>query len=125
MVQTLIKNVLQALPGFNSLALRHYMRPDNRIQQLLIARQLIKHYIATDNFLQDIAREGEETPRGEQLIFNHALFRAVVSEIEEELEPYSSEAINSHIRDIIVNGPHPPGDTLFFTGLFSPAPHRS
>ena len=125
MVQTLIKNVLQALLGFNSPALRHYMRPDNRIHQLLIARQLIKHYIATDNFLQDIAREGEETPCGEQLIFNHALFRAVVSEIEEELEPYSSEAINNHIRDIIVNGPHPPGDTLFFTGLFSPAPPRS
>ena len=89
MVQALIKNVLQALLGFNSPALRHYMRPDNRIPQFLIARQLIKHYIATDNFLEEIAREGEETPRGEQIIFNHALFRAVISEIEEELEPYS------------------------------------
>ena len=78
MVQALIKNVLQALLGFNSPALRHYMRPDNRIHQLLIARQLIKHYIATDNFLQDIAREGEDTPRGEQLIFNHALFLSLI-----------------------------------------------
>ena len=85
MVQTLIKNVLQALLGYNSPALRHYMRPDNRIQQFLIARQLIKHYIATDNLLREIAQTGEETPAGEQIIFNHALFRAVVSEIDEEL----------------------------------------
>ena len=124
MVQTIIKNVLQALLGYNSPALRHYMRPDNRIQQFLIARQLIKHYIATDNLLREIAQTGEETPQGEQIIFNHALFRAVVSEIDEELESYSSEAINTHIRNIILNGPHPPGDTLFFTGLFSPARPR-
>ena len=124
MVQTIIKNVLQALLGYNSPALRHYMRPDNRIQQFLIARQLIKHYIATDNLLREIAQTGEETPAGEQIIFNHALFRAVVSEIDEELESYSSEALNTHIRNIILNGPHPPGDTLFFTGLFSPAPPR-
>ena len=94
LVQTLIKNILQELLGFNSPALQHYMRPDNRRQQFLIACQLIKHYIATDTFLQDIAREGEETPHGEQLIFNHALFRAVVSEIEEELEPYSLSLIH-------------------------------
>ena len=125
MVQMLIRNVLQALLGFNSPALRFYMRPDNRIPQFLIARQLIRHYIATDNALEEIAREGEETPRGEQIIFNQALFRAVVSEIDEELEPYSQEAINRHIRDIIVNGPHPPGDSLFFTGLFPPASPRS
>ena len=125
MVQTLIKNVLQALLGFNSPALRHYMRPDNRIQQYLIARQLIKYYIATDNLLRDIAQEGEDTPQGELIIFNHALFRAVLSEIEEELESYSAKAISTHIRNIIANGPHPPGDTLFFTRLFSPAPPRS
>ena len=125
MVQMLIRNVLQAILGFNSPALRFYMRPDNRIAQFLIARQLIRHYIATDNFLEEIAREGEETPRGEQIIFNQALFRAVISEIDEELEPYCQEAINRHIRDIIVNGPHPPGDSLFFTGLFPPASPRS
>ena len=125
MAQILIRNVLQALFGFNSPALRFYMRPDNRIPQFLIVRQLLRHYIATDNALEELARAGKETPRGGQILFNQALFRAVVSDIDEELEPYSQEAINRHIRDIIVNGPHPPGDSLFFTGLFPPASPRS
>ena len=125
MAQILIRNVLQALFGFNSPALRFYMRPDNRIPQFLIVRQLLRHYIATDNALEELARAGEETPRGGQIIFNQALFRAVVSDIDEELEPYSQEAINRHIRNIIVNGPHPPGDSLFFTGIFPPASPRS
>ena len=125
MAQILIRNVLQALFGFNSPALRFYMRPDNRIPQFLIVRQLLRHYIATDNALEELARAGKETPRGGQILFNQALFRAVVSDIDEELEPYSQQAINRHIRDIIVNGPHPPGDSLFFTGLFPPASPRS
>ena len=125
MVQTIIKNVLQALLGYNSPALRHYMRPDNRIQQFLIARQLIKYYIATDNLLREIGQEGEDTPEGERIIFNHALFRAVVSEIDEELESYSADAISTHVRNIVTSGPHPPGDTTFFLRLFTHPPPRS
>ena len=125
MAQILIRKVLQALFGFNSPALRFYMRPDNRVPQFLIVRQLLRHYIATDNALEELARAGEETPLGGQVLFNQALFRAVVSDIDEELEPYSQEAINRHIRNIIVYGPHPSGDPLFFTGLFPPASPRS
>ena len=125
MVQALIKNVLQALLGLNSPALRHYMRPDNRIQQFLIARQLIKYYIATDNLLREVAQEGENTPYGELIIFNHALFRAVVAEIDEELEAYSAEAISNYVRDIVTNGPHPSSDTTFFLRLFTHPPPRS
>ena len=125
MAQILIRNVLQALFGLNSPALRFYMRPDNRVAQFLIVRQLLRHYVATDNALEELARAGEETPLGGQVLFNQALFRAVVSDIDEELEPYSQEAINRHIRNIIVHGPHPPGDPLFFTGLFPPASPRT
>ena len=125
MAQILIRNVLQALFGFNSPALRFYMRPDNRVPQFLIVRQLLRHYVATDNALEEIVRAGEETPLGGQVLFNQALFRAVVSDIDEELDPYSQEAINRHIRNIIVNGPHPPGDSLFFSGFFPPASPRS
>ena len=125
MAQILIRNVLQALLGINSPALRFYMRPDNRVAQFLIVRQLLRHYVEIDNALEELARAGEETPIGRQVLFNQALFRAVISDINEELEPYSPEAINSQIRDIIVHGPHPPGDPLFFTGLFPPAPPRT
>ena len=125
MAQTLIRNVLQALLGINSPELRFYMRPDNRVAQFLIVRQLLGHYVEIDNALEEIARTSEETPIGRQVLFNQALFRAVISDINEELEPYSPEEINTQIRDIIVHGPHPLGDPLFFTGLFPPAPPRT
>ena len=125
MAQILIRNVIQALLGINSPELRFYMRPDNRVAQFLIVRQLLRHYVEIDNALEELARAGEETPIGRQVLFNQALFRTVISDINEELEPYSPEAINRQIRDIIVHGPHPPGDSLFFTGLFPPAPPRT
>ena len=120
MAQILIRNVLQALLGINSPELRFYMRPDNRVAQFLIARQLMRHYVGIDNAIEEIAPTREEHPGDRQ-----ALFRAIISDIDEELEPYSQEALNIQIRDIIVHGPHPPGDPLFFTGLFAPAPPRT
>ena len=115
MAQILIHNVLQALFG-NTPELRFYMRPDNRLAQHLIARQLLRHYVQIDNEIEEIAPTREEQPGGRQ-----ALFRAIISDIDEELEHYSQEAINNKIRHLIVHGPHPPGDPLFLTGLFPPA----
>ena len=125
MAQILIHNVLQALLGINSPELRFYMRPDNRFAQFLIARQLFRHYVEIDTAIEEIVLTSEEQPGGRQVLFNQALFRAVITDINEELEQYSPEAINTQIRDIIVHGPHPPGDPLFFTGLFPPAPPRT
>ena len=125
MAQILIRNVLQALLGINSPELRFYMRPDNRVAQFFIAHQLLRHYVEIDNAIEEIVLTSEEQPGGRQVLFNQALFRAIISDIDEELEQYSQEAINTQIRDIIVHGPHPPRDPLFFTGLFPPAPSRT
>ena len=64
MAQILIRNVLQALLGINSPELRFYMRPDNRVAQFLIVRQLSRHYVEIDNAIEEIARTSEETPGG-------------------------------------------------------------
>ena len=101
MAQILIRNVLQALLGINSPELRFYMRPDNRFAQFLIARQILRHYVAIDNAIEELALTREEQPGGRQILFNQALFRAIISDIDEELEQYSTEAINTQIRDII------------------------
>ena len=55
MAQILIRNVLQALLGINSPALRFYMRPDNRVAQFLIVCQLLRHYVEIDNALEAVS----------------------------------------------------------------------
>ena len=115
MAQILIRNVLQALYG-ETPELRFFMRPDNRFAQHLIARQLLRHYVQIDKEIDQILPTRQAQPGGRQ-----DLFRAIISDIDEELEHYSQEAIHNKIRHLIAHGPHPPGDPHFLRGLFPPA----
>ena len=114
MAQSIIRNVLQSCYG-NSPELRFFMRPDNRFTQYLVARQVLKHYVQIDEELEQVLPTTRlQDRRGSR----RDLYRAIISDIEENLEHYSQEAINNKIRDIIAHGPNPQGSPHFLRGLF-------
>ena len=83
MAQSIIRNVLESCYG-DSPELRFFMRPDNRFAQHLIARQVLKHYVQIDAEIDQILPTRRVCPGGRQV-----LFRAIISDIEEELEHLS------------------------------------
>ena len=83
------------------------MRPDNRFAQYLVAREVLKHYATIDD-------EIEVRPGGRA-----DLFRAIASDIDEELEVYSQDAINNKIRHLKAHGPHLRHQPHFLRNLFS------
>ena len=95
MAQSIIRNVIQSCYG-DTPELRFFMRPDNRFAQHLIARQILKHYAQIDDEIDQLLPTRQVRPGGRA-----DLFRAVVSDIEEELEHYSQEAINNKIRYLL------------------------
>ena len=114
MAQSIIRNVLESCFG-DSPELRFYMRPDNGFAQHLIARQVLKHYVQIDEELEQVLPTTRlQDRRGSR----RYLYRAIISDIDEDLEHYSEEAISNKIRDIIAHGPNQQGSPHFLKGLF-------
>ena len=106
MAQRIIRYVLLSCYG-DSHHLRFFMRPQNRLAQYLIARELLKQYATIED-------EIEVRPGGIA-----DLFRAVAGDIEEKLELFSQWAIDRRIRHLRTNGPDPPLQPGFLRVLFS------
>ena len=85
MAQSIIRNALESCYG-DSPELRFFMRPDNRFTQHLIARQILKHYIQIDEELEQVLPTTRlQDRRGSR----RDLYRAIISDIDEDLEHYS------------------------------------
>ena len=106
MAQHIIQNVLLSCYG-ESQQLRFLMRPQNRLAQYLIAREILKQYATIED-------EIEVRPGGKA-----DLFHAVASDIDEKLENFSQRAINRRIRHLRTNGPDPRLQPGFLRVLFS------
>ena len=115
MAQGIIRNVLESCYG-DSPELRFLMRPDNRFTQYLIARKILQRYVQIDEQLAQVlpTRRLQERQRNRR-----DLYRAIIVDIEDNLDHYSEEAIQNKLRDIIAHGPDPQGSSNFLRGLFT------
>ena len=113
--QGIIRNVLHSSYG-DSPELWFLMRPDNRFTQHLIARKILEQYVLMDEQLAQVlpTRRLQERQRNRR-----DLYRAIIVDIEDNLDHYSEEAIQNKLRDIIAHGPDPQGSPNFLRGLFT------
>ena len=102
MLQQIIQNMLFPYYG-DSEQLQFLLRPQSNIYRLLIAKELVRKYLAI------------ATARNEQDNF----YNAVASEIDDELQNYSRDRVTSYRRYLRRNGPNPPHLPLFLSTLFS------
>ena len=102
MLQQIIYNMLLPYYG-NSEQLQFLLRPQAYIYKLLIAKELVQKYLAIA-----ASRNQEDN-----------FYKAVASEIDEELQNYSRDRITSYRRYLRSHGPNPPHLPLFLSTLFS------
>ena len=111
--QGIIRNVLHSSYG-DSPELWFLMRPNNWFTQYLIARKLLEQY--------DLIGEQLAQALPDQLWERHQnrrdLYLAIKLEIEDQLDPYSDEAIQNKLREIIAQGANPQGYPNFIRDLF-------
>ena len=87
----------------NSEQLHFLLRPQANIYRLLIAKELVRKYLAIAN-----GRNQEDD-----------FYSAVASEIDDALQNYSRDRITSYRRYLRHHGPNPPHLPLFLSTLFS------
>ena len=107
MQQRVIREILRSCYG-ETHQLRFLMRPQNRLAQYLIAKEVLQHYAPLEDAIE--VRPGGIAD----------FFRAVASDIDEFLENHFSQFLidrkRRHLRD---NGPNPPHQPGFLKTLFS------
>ena len=102
MLQLIIKNLLFPYYG-DSDQLQFLLKPQSKIYRLLIAKELVRKILAI------------AAARNEQDSF----YKAVASDIDDELQNYSRDRVNSYRRYLRRHRPNPPHLPLFLDTLFS------
>ena len=102
MLQLIIQSLLLPYYG-DSDQLQFLLKPQSKIYRLLIAKELVRKILAI------AASRNEED----------SFYKAVASDINDELQNYSRDRINSHRRYLRRHGPNPPNLPLFLDTLFS------
>ena len=102
MLHQVIHHMLLPYYG-NTQQLQFLLRPQTRIYRLLIAKELVRKYLAIA-----AARDQEDN-----------FYSAIATEIDEALQQYSQDRIASWRRHLRSHGPNPPHLPLFLSTLFS------
>ena len=102
MLQQIIQSMLFPYYG-DSEQLQFLLKPQSNIYRLIIAKELVRKYLA-------IAASRNEVDN---------FYAAVASEIDDELQNYSRDRVNSYRRYLRRHGPNPPHLPLFLSTLFS------
>ena len=102
MLHQIIQNMLYPYYG-DTEQLQYYLRPESTIYRLLIAKELVRKYLNIA-----AARDHQDD-----------FYKAIASEIDDELQNYSRDRLNSYRRHLRRHGPNPPNLPLFLSTVFS------
>ena len=102
MLHQVIHNMLFPYYG-DTEQLQYLLKPQSTIYRLLIAKELVRKY------LNIASSRNQEEP----------FYKAIASEIDDELQNYSRDRLNSYRRHLRRYGPNPPNLPLFLSTVFS------